>query len=190
MFRSDLTKLMNERQKAAGYSNEDIAGGLGYTGHSQIEVAGMIGKIFNDRILCLDHGRYDFKYTGEELVREICRILEIDEETADSGIRKIKNEVVRLRERFHGYIKIIPENEVRPTGFLSAVGIHFETTIKLPVELTDEDPEIRLEKVTKICRDHFVKSNGTLKGQHGKIMSYRYFYGQNEYAEVKIDDLL
>jgi hypothetical protein len=189
MFKSDLNIIMNERIKAAGYSNEDIAGRLGYTGHSLIEASEMVGKIFNNGILCLDHGRYDFKYTGEEFVREICRILEIDDETADSGIRKIKDEVVRLRERFQGYIKVIPENEVRPTGFLSAMGIHFETTIKLPVELTDEDPEIRLKKVTKICSEHFVKSNGTLKGQHGKIMSYRYFFADKEYAEVKIDDL-
>lgn len=185
MFKSELKTLMNAKIASFGYSYEDIASTAGYSGSSLNEAAQRIERTLGHTLLTMDSAGYDYKYTTEELIRTICSILKIEKEAVDDGISKLKAEAERLRKRFHGYVRIISTNEVRPSGWASAMGHFAKTTLKLPVELTDNEHRVRMHKVREICMDHYKKSGGSLGGKYGKIKYYRYYYAENDFEDIK-----
>jgi hypothetical protein len=95
------------------------------------------------------------------------------------------------KDDFRAYIKIISEKKLPPGAYhsWSAGGIAQIQRINLDENFLKKPEEIQQEEILTLCRNHFTDNVGTIGKSFGRIMSYRYFYSENEYREVKIDDL-
>jgi len=133
----------------------------------------------------LGKGGYDYRYITDEIIEAMCKILEIDYSIQKSGVAEIKAELKRIELRYHAKIKITCENKPKPSNWFSAMGMHNALRIKLPNDFVDKPFTEQKEEALNVAKTHYYENRGKL---FGKILSYKYFYADEEYIEFKPDD--
>ena len=182
-FKSSLRELIIQKMSEKNLSSLELSKELSYV---KIFVgAGRIKRIIDSDLLDFGKGEYDYRYITDEIIEAMCKVLEIDDSLRESEVEKIKIELKRIAERYHAKIKILCEENPKPTNWFSAMGMHNALTIKLSSDFVDKSFSEQKEEALLMCKRHYYEHRGKL---FGKILSYKYFYADEKFLEFGVNE--
>jgi hypothetical protein len=184
MFKASLKRIIEERMKAEDMTVKELAAKLDYSGKYAEVAERRLQKILSGEFLGMTEGEYDFQYTNREILTLVCGSLNISEAIIECGINEIWEEYHRRKSLFRTYIKIEPENDIRPCGMSACLLDHRIRTVYMPVGLTEEELSYRLYTAENECREHYAENKGDLGRGYGRILSYKYYYAGNAYVDI------
>jgi len=122
--------------------------------------------------LWLKSGHYDFKYTTEQFLINLCKVLEIDDDIIQVELERLNRYYEEL-DRYRGCHIYINTNFRRKNEPIFALAFcEFKRRIKLNLkDLIYKSGEEIFEYISHIVKKHYVQENGKI-GIWGKIVNY------------------
>ena len=179
-----LNALLNEKptmlqalihQKLLKVDLKELSHSLGYRGGDKFKKR--LTVIFANEYFGLDSSYYDFKFSSEEFVRQLCNYLGIPSLLVDKVLDEIKAELEKQKHAPKPYVFIDTDfkRKSEPIFLLSA--LQNRRYLKIDDIVAAKPLDKQLQDVQKIVTAHYQKN--PILDLWGQVQRYAYFYQED-----------
>ena len=183
-----LNTLLNEKptmlqalthQKLLKVDLKELSHSLGYRGSDKFKTR--LTAMFANEYFGLDSSYYDFKFSSEEFVSQLCNHLDIPSLLVDKVLDEIKAELGKQKHAFKQFVFIDTDfkRKSQPIAVLSGMQNRRYLIIDDAVALKPLDKQ--LYDVQEIVTAHY--QTNSILDLWGQVQRYAYFY-QTDYIVV------
>lgn len=161
--------------KLGGKIYSDLAVDLGYrnieSGVERLKKLEMMESTF----AWLQSDSYDLKYSNEEFLVKLCKLLVISPVVYEDAISKAKKRLFDLNSMHKPYIKVETDFKRKGENWMSLSHLFHQTRLEFDKEpyLYVREKEF-LELVSSMIKKHYQETNGELE-YLGKVVGYTFF---------------
>ena len=170
-------------------SLKDIAQMMGYRKSSAGKAARRITNVLADRHLGLYSSGYDFKYSSDEFLSTLCRVLGINITDYQKDLNSIRDDYTDRRDRYKSYVFIDTgfKRENQPIFVLAFS--QSQRYIQLEYEIRIRPIHEQVKYVQSLVAQHFKDTDGRI-GIWGEVKRYVFFYAENSKLIISPDGII
>jgi len=183
-----LNALLNEKptmlqalihQKLLTVNLKELSHSLGYRGNDKFKKR--LTAMFSNEYLGLDSSYYDFQFSSEEFVRQLCNHLNIPSLLVDKVLDEIKAELEKQKNASKPFIFIYTDFKRKSEPVFVLAGMQNRRYITIDDAVAHQPLDKQLQDIQEIVTAHY-QTNPILE-LWGQVQRYAYFY-QADYIVV------
>jgi len=166
-------------QKLLKVDLKELSHSLGYRGGDKFKKR--LTAMFSNEYFGLDSSYYDFKFSSEEFVRQLCIHLSIPSLLVDKVLNEIKAELEKQKNAFKQFIFIDTDFKRKSEPIFVLSGMQNRRYITIDDAVARKPLDKQLYDIQKIVTTHYQAS--PILDLWGEAQRYAYFY-QTDYIVV------
>jgi len=179
-----LNALLNEKptmlqalihQKLLTVNLKELSHSLGYRGNDKFKKR--LTAIFSNEYLGLGNSYYDFQFSSEEFVRQLCIHLSIPSLLVDKVLNEIKAELHKQKYAFKQFIFIDTDFKRKSEPIFVLAGMQNKRYLTIDEVVAVKPLDKQLYDVQKIVTAHYQKN--PILDLWGQVQRYAYFYQED-----------
>jgi len=183
-----LNTLLNEKptmlqslihQKLLKIDLEELSHSLGYRGNDKFNKR--LTAMFANEYFGLDSSYYDFKFSSEEFVRQLCNQLGIPSLLVDKVLDEIKAELEKQKNASKPFIFIDTDFKRKSEPIFVLAGMQNQRYLTIDEFVAVKPLDKQLYDIQEIVKAHY--QTHSILDLWGKVQRYAYFY-QADYIVV------
>lgn len=152
---------------------------LGYAPDNRLALERLLTTVEDD-YYGLDQSRFDFRYSGADFLRALCRQLDLPPEPVEAEINRVQNELKAETTAFKPYLWVDTHFRRTTQPLFALAACESQRYLPLDWRLPQRPEAEQLATVRALIDKHWQATKGDL-GIWGQIQVYWYYYAEEQY---------
>ena len=165
--------------KLRQHDTDSVLRQLGYAPDNRQALERLLTTVEDD-YYGLDQSRFDFRYSGADFLRALCRQLDLPPEPVEAEINRVQNELKAETTAFKPYLWVDTHFRRSTQPLFALAACESQRYLPLDWRLPQRPEAEQLSTVRALIEKHWQATEGDL-GIWGQIQAYWYYYAKEQY---------
>lgn len=167
------------RARLRQHETESVLRKLGYAPDNRRALERLFTTVEDDNY-GLGQSHFDFRYSGADFLRALCRQLDLPPESVEAEIIRVQRELTAELTAFKPYLWIDTHFTRQNQPLFALAACESQRYLPLDWQLPQQSLVHQLVTVRKLIDQHWQSTEGNL-GIWGTIQAYWYFFADDQY---------
>ena len=167
------------RARLKEHNTESVLRQLGYTPDNRQALARLLNTAEDDNY-GLGQSHFDFRYSGADFLRALCRQLDLPPETVEAEISRVQRESMAELKAFKPFLWVDTHFKRQNQPLFALAACESQRYLPLHWQLPQQSRANQLATVRTLIDKHWQSTQGNL-GIWGETQEYWYFYADEQY---------